>query len=210
MKRHAQQIGRDALTLAGAGTCDERQQDALHEHEAGGVVGRDACGEGWFGRIGLRKPAGLGARHEVVAAARPVRRRPVVAPSAGRSVDEARVVRRELFVAEAEFLHHAGAEIVHDHIGGGDQRPDRRDALRGFQVEGEAAFVAVESGVGEAHTVDKGPPAAAPVAGVGALDLDHIGPVVGENLGADRPLVNVTEVDDADAGEGRGGGHGEG
>jgi hypothetical protein len=40
--------------------------------------------------------------------------------------------RRELFVAEAEFLHHAGPEIVHDHIGGGDRRPDRGDALRGF------------------------------------------------------------------------------
>ena len=116
--------------------------------------------------------------------------------------------RRELFVAEAELLHHTGAEVVHDHIGGGDQRADRGDALRGFQVEREATFVPVQTSVGQAHTVNKGTPAAAPVPGVGPLDLDHVGAVVGENLGANRALVNVTEINDADAGERGRGGHG--
>ena len=40
----------------------------------------------------------------------------------------------------------------------------------------------------------------------GPFDLDDVGAEVGEELGGDRPLEDMAEVEDADAGEGFGGG----
>ena len=107
-----------------AGACEQRDQNARHEHQAGRVVSRHAGGKRRLSGIGLREPARLGARHEVMTTA--------VAPASGRGIDEAWVDCRELFVAKAEFFSHTRTEVVDARIGGGDRRPDRGDALRGF------------------------------------------------------------------------------
>ena len=39
VKRHTQKIGRDALTETGAGACEECNENALHEHESGRIIG---------------------------------------------------------------------------------------------------------------------------------------------------------------------------
>jgi hypothetical protein len=122
-------------------------------------------------------------------------------------VNQPRVPGRELLIAQAELFHHARAEIVDHDVRRGDQSLDRLPAARALHVDREAALVPVQPGERQAHAVNERPPAAAPVAGVGPLDFDHVGAVVGQQLGADRPLIDMAEIDDADAGEGGGGGH---
>ena len=59
--------------------------------------------------------------HLVVAGQR--RTRPVTLEAAGVAVDEARVDRPRLVVADPQPLGHAGAHVVVDDVGAGDQAP---------------------------------------------------------------------------------------
>jgi len=128
MKGDAQKARRDARAAARADAREQREQNALHEHQAGRIVGRHAGGKRRFRGIGLGEPAGLGSRHEVVTAPGAVSRGTVVAPASGRGIDEALVGRREVFIAESEFLYYPSTEIVHDDIGGGRFAEDREEA----------------------------------------------------------------------------------
>ena len=192
----------DLLALAAALALQQREQDALHHVHAGGVVGqRGGVGGHRMRRIGLpRHHAAHRLRQHVLAALVGVRAG--LAEAGADGVDDAWVERAAGVVAEAHAVHHAGAEVVDDDIGAGDQRLHRRHALGVAQVEGDAALVAVEAA--EDRVVDplrRREGRAAQVAGAGALDLDHVGAVVAEHLGADRAHHDLGEVDDADAGE---------
>ena len=56
--------------------------------------------------------------------------RPVLAPAGHAAVDEARVAREADVGAEAEPLHHAGAETLDEHVGALDQAQGGLDAAR--------------------------------------------------------------------------------
>ena len=55
-----------------------------------------------------------------------------LAPAGHAAIDQ---LLRAILRSEAQTLHHAGAEPLDQHIGGSDQRPRRRDAFGGFQVQ---------------------------------------------------------------------------
>ena len=89
-------------------------------------------------------------------------------------------------------------------------RSARRPVLLGLQVERDAPLVAVQA---REHRVVAavGVLADAParqVAGPGSLDLDDVGAVVAEHLGAARTHHHLGEVEDPDAAEGEGAGAG--
>jgi hypothetical protein len=60
-------------------------------------------------------------------------------------VDDARIERAAVLVAQSHALHHAGAEIVDDHVRAGDQRAHGLHVLGALEIERDAALVAVEA-----------------------------------------------------------------
>jgi hypothetical protein len=99
---------------------------------------------------------------------------------------------------EPQPRHHVGAEVLDHHVGAGDE-PARDVEVGGLlEVEHEGTLAAVPHGVG------RGVPARA----TGRIDADHVGAVVGELHGGERPGDVLAEVDDAQALEGSGSFHG--
>ena len=68
----------------------------------------------------------------------------LLAEAADRDVDDAGRDRADGGLVEAEPLDHAGPEVLHEHVGAGGQPLDDVGALRGLEVDGERALVAVE------------------------------------------------------------------
>jgi hypothetical protein len=109
----------------------------------------------------------------------------------------------QIIVTETKLLHHAGPEVVHDHIRLRHEIVHRLATLRVFHVDRHAPLVPVQAGKGQAHAMDKRPPAATPVARAGPLDLDHVGPVVRQDLGPNRTLIDVREIEYTDSAQRR-------
>ncbi len=154
---------------------------------------------------GQRHQAGLALGDLVVAG--PAALRSVVAEAGDREHHQARVAGLERLDAEAEPVEHAGAEVLHQHVGPVDQ--PEQDVLVGrvLEVEGDRLLVAVageEVGrldrLGVAH--EGRTPAAGVVPGAGRLDLDHPGAEVTEHHPGVRPGEGAGEVDDEDVLEG--------
>ena len=86
---------------------------------------------------------------------------------------------RERLVAEAEAIHHAGAEILDDDVGGGDQALERGAALRALEIERDRALAGVLGEERDAHValveLGIGAELAREIAGARHLDLDHVG-----------------------------------
>ncbi len=74
----------------------------------------------------------------------------------------------------------------------------QRAAVVGFEIDGEAALVAVESAE---ETGGEAGEAAGRIA-ADRLDLDHVGAEVGENEASARPHDGVAEFEHANAGKG--------
>ena len=98
--------------------------------------------------------------------------------------DDARIGCQQVGEGQVQAFKHAAAEIFQHHIGFCDQAQEQRPALGRFQVDAEAALVAV----GEAEEARAVPPvgarrAAVPgaeqVDGGAGLNLHHIGAEVG-------------------------------
>jgi hypothetical protein len=166
------------------------------------------------GRHHLLRPAiglGIQAHHaggrlgdEVVRAR--ARERAVLTEPGNAAVDQPRVQPLHRLVAEPQPGHHAGAEVLDQHVGAGDEFA--RDAAVGLvvQVERDAALAAVE---GQVHGARSFPQRgervlARVVAAVLALHLDDIGPQVGEVLRADRSGDDAAEIQHAQPVEGGG------
>src|SRR5437870_4943684 len=104
------------------------------------------------------------------------------------------------FRRSARFTH-AGAEVVHQHVGLAGQPVDRLAAERVAHVDGHAALVAVQApehdalpaGVLHVHPRE--------VAGAGPLDLDDVGAEIAQHLRRARSHLDLREVEDHDARE---------
>ena len=104
-------------------------------------------------------------------------------------------------LVEAEPLDHAGAEVLHEHVGAGGEPPDDVGALRSLEVDGERALVAVEVEERGGEAVAAVAVGARVVARARLLDLDDVGALVGQDHGGPGARQHRGEVDDADAGE---------
>ena len=125
-----------------------------------------------------------------------------VVPEAGdRQHHQPRVALQQRLDAEAEPLEHAGAEVLHEHVGPVDQ-PQQHVAVAAvgvLEVERDRLLVAV--GRQEVRRLarlahERRPPAAGVVAVAGRLDLDHPGAEVAEHLGRVRSGQGAGQVDD--------------
>src|SRR5260221_7500886 len=100
-------------------------------------------------------------------------------------MEEARVELAQLVEAEAEPLHGAGAEILHQHVGLRDQLGKDYAADRALDVNRERTLAAIgrDEQRGElAALVDGGAAAASDVA-TDRLDLEHVGALVCQKHG---------------------------
>ena len=127
--------------------------------------------------------------HQVIEA-RPVGAR--TGPPIGGEVgaDDLRVVGLEVIVGKAELPRHVAAQVRRHRVRRPDQVVEHRLALGAGEVQGQALFVAVvrmiELGILGREEVR--PHVARHVAAVvGVLDLDHLGPLVAQEHGAERP-----------------------
>src|SRR3954465_986353 len=120
-----------------------------------------------------------------------------------RRVDQPRVELVEVLPGEAEAIHHAGAEVLHDDVGLVDQLAEDLLALVRLHVEGERPLVAVQHReVERVHVGQVAQLAAGDVPAAGLLDLDDVGSHPGQELRADRAGLHVRHVKDADTLEG--------
>ena len=106
--------------------------------------------------------------------------------------DDVRPELAQALVVETPVAHDPRAEVVDDHVAGGRQALGEIDAARIAHVEDEAPLAAIQ--------IAEEPAAAlAEVERHRALDLDHLGAVVGEDARGDRAGDDVGEVEDANA-----------
>src|SRR4029079_17783681 len=119
------------------------------------------------------------------------------------AVDEARVDAAQVVVAELLAIHHAGPEVLDEHVGVAHQAWSELPPARLADVDANAALVAVQTlkiepaDMGRQATGAVGVPDA--VTASGLLHLDHIGAHVAEQRRAPWPRGLMGHVDDADA-----------
>src|SRR5262249_10743156 len=115
-----------------------------------------------------------------------------------------RVDVSQLRIRDAELHRQVAAQVVEHGVAALDELAEDLLALRVFQIEAEAALVAVERlvEVAVAGREELRSDRAADVAAVvKILDLDDLGAEVGEVLGAERPRPILLDRDDPDAGK---------
>src|SRR3954453_1867675 len=149
----------------------------------------------------LRHQAGIGLQHRVHR--RALGERPALAEARDRDIEDPRLARRDLLIVEAEAMDDLGAEALEEDVGALQQPPHDLLAGVGLEVDGETALSQIAddregrmAGVADAQR-------ARPVAVAQALDLDHVGAVLGEQHGAVRSGDPLAEIDDLEAREGR-------
>ena len=195
----------DELALAGAVALAQRDEDPDRGHQ------RPAAEVGDLARGLHRRPVALAGQAEqpdepevvhVVAGAVAVG---AVLPVAGdRAVDEPGVLLAQPLVADAEAVHHAGAEALHQHVGLAHEPQQHLAPLLALEVEADRALVAVEreeqrgAGALLGALVARRRPAHV-VAEPRVLDLEHVGAEVGEQARAEAARQQPREVEHADA-----------
>ena len=109
----------------------------------------------------------------------------------------------KLFIGESKPGHDAGPKAFDQNVGPLGEGLQQASAARGFQVQGDATLVAVEVekqaavfGVGQVFKEGADAPGA--VSDTGPFDLNDVGSVVGEELGAVWPCHVVSKVEDFD------------
>src|SRR6185295_11851572 len=124
-----------------------------------------------------------------------------VTEAADRYVDDFRRRGTDGRLVQPHALDNARPEVLDEHVGAVDEPHQHRLPARVLQVEGNRALVPVVVEIVRRH-------AAAPVGDVAgevaleALDLDDVGPLVGEEHGGRRAGDDAGQVDDADAVQG--------
>ncbi|MNR19231.1 hypothetical protein D3C85_1360110 [compost metagenome] len=111
-------------------------------------------------------------------------------------VDQLRVDRLQRFIAQAQPIHHARAELLQDDVVVTHQLLDQLHRLRPFQVQGDAALVAVEVGVAGGLAAVVGRQDTHQVGTAGGFHPQHLGAHVGQQQRGERPRQQGGEVED--------------
>ena len=113
-----------------------------------------------------------------------------------RGHDHLRIDAVDLFPGKAHAVEHAGAEVLHQHVAGLDQRGEDFLALGVLGVERDRTLVVVQHGEIQAvHVRNVLQLPARDVADAGTLDLDHVGAEPGQQLRAGRARLDVGEIE---------------
>ena len=209
-----EQGGVDMLAQAGAVAFLQRGQDADGGVQAGEDVGQRhahllRAGAGFvIGHAGDAHQPAHGLDQEVVAGARGVGA--ALAEASDGAVDQARVDGVEAGVVQAVLLQAAGLEVFQHDVGFGRELLQLLLAFGAGHVDGDGALVAV--GAEKVGRFARGlavrilqvgrAPGTGVVAVAGALDLDHIGAQIAQNLAGPGAGQHAGEIEHADAGQG--------
>ena len=204
----------DVLAAARPRATRQRGEDGRRRVHAGHQVGG---GDAHLLRAAARQVVALaGDAHEaaralgdqVVAGARGVR--PGLAEARDRAIDQARIDRARRSVVEAVFREAADLVVLDQDVGAAGEPADEALAGRGRQVEGDRALRPVGreeiGGVGRlraCRVAQEGrPPGTGVVAAARALDLDHVGAEIGQQLRGPRPGQDAAQIEHLEAGQG--------
>ena len=203
----------DVLALAGGAGVQQGGEDGVGRVQAGEQVDHGDPDLHRFGPGGAVRLAGdrhqpaHGLDHVVIAGLG--RARAGLAEAGDGAVDQPRVDRRQAGVVEAVLLQPADLEVLDHHVAVGGEAAHGGGPLGRGDVQRHGLLAAVgaqEIGGVAGAPVGAGGEGRAPLAGVVAgprpLDLDHLGPEVGEGLGRPRSGEDAGQVEDAYAGEG--------
>ena len=97
-------------------------------------------------------------------------------------------------------LHGATAQVVDHDVGAGDEAIEPGTGLWVFGVDGERPLASVDGQEEGGLAVDERPEPPSQVTGR-RLDLDHLGPQVGQQHPGVRNGDEIAELDDADPGQ---------
>ncbi|MGY4426754.1 hypothetical protein ACVWY2_009203 [Bradyrhizobium sp. JR6.1] len=129
---------------------------------------------------------------------RQFRRRAGLAVAGDRAEDQLRIDVADRGIVELEPAHHAGAEILHQHVGGRDQPAHGFDAGRRLQVEHEAVLADIELAERRRAMVAHRRSRPHRLA-LGGFDLDHLRAHVGEHPRAMRSGDRGRKIEHAKA-----------
>ncbi len=127
---------------------------------------------------------------------RPAACAPIARNGAG---DEPWIHRLQRVVVQSQFLHDSGPEAFQQHIGLPRQLPQDILSFLGLEVQRQGAFVPVQDHVEAAVASELGRPPTDVVAELGVFDLDHVGPEVGEQHGAEGAREESGQIEYGDA-----------
>ena len=192
----------DVLALAGLLPVPQGSQRADGGVQAGEVVADPRRRlHGAAIRIAVeRHPTGERLRSRVVAGT--LTQRPVLTPSGDRHEHDVSLHRPAVLVADAPGIERAGAEVLHDHVGGGDEVEEEPPSRCDVHVDRHGALVAVGRlvDVTEARARQIGWEQAGDLARRG-LHLDDVSAEVGQHAARHRTRPARREVDHPDAGQ---------
>ena len=169
------------LPAAAAGPRVQGRGNGLAGVEGADLVGRVLVQE--RGRPAVRiglvgGEAGVGLDRCVVGTAVAVRALGSVAGDG--AVHDVGVRGPNRLVAQVEPVDDPGAEVLDDHVCIRGEGHDDLAALVGAEVDGDAALPPVARQVEGAHPLDGNTYPTGDVTDPGALDLDHVGPLIGQ------------------------------
>ncbi|CAM2153002.1 hypothetical protein PT2222_20033 [Paraburkholderia tropica] len=188
----------DMAAAPGFAALDQRRENVRVRVHAGGDIGDRATGfRGFVGRAGNRQKARLALDQQVVGLL--VAIRTVAAIARDIADDQTRITLAQRVVAEAEPLRRAGREVLHEHVGVGEQRVHDLQRFSALHVEREAFLRTVGPDEMRGETVHALVVAAREIAHAGTLDLDDARAQIRELARAERRRDCVLERDDLDA-----------
>ncbi len=126
------------------------------------------------------------------------RQRPLgagLAVTGDRAIDYSRVDRAHRFVVEPETVHDSRAELLHQHVGTRQERPQPRPAFIGLEIEGDRLLAAVEQREVDAVPTPSGLVSAHLLATVGPFDLDDLSARLGQDQARHRPRQQSREIE---------------
>ena len=184
--------------FAGAAALQQGRQDGVRRHMAAGLVGGNRGQVAGLAALALHQVRQ--ARHALDHIV--IRRPPGIGPGQKAQqigIDQLGLALAQRFGRNAQRRQFLRAHAVHEHIGAVHQ--GQECLLRGglLQVQHHALLVAV--GAHEHRRHARLVPRAGVAGGIalGRLDLDHLGPVVGQHLAGQRPKNHARQVEHTDA-----------
>lgn len=120
---------------------------------------------------------------------------PALPVTRDRHIDQPWVDRLERGIADAQLVHHTGAKLFEHDVVLTDQALDHLDRLGAFEIEGDAALVAVEVGVAGGGAAVVRRQHADQIHTRGRLHPQHLGAHIGQQQRGERPRQQGGEIE---------------
>ena len=192
-----QHLELDVLAATRTGPYVQRGEHRFHDHRAGGEIEMGVVPEQLTVPTRLavdRGPAAERLQQRIDAGLGGHRTHPTVCRR--RHVDDVGTSLRHLGVAQAELLHRTGSHVLNEHVTGRGQLECPAAVVVALEVEQDAALVGVCRQVQHPDAGDLGRDVMGQLR-FGALDVQHVGAELAEQLGRPRADRCQGQVEDA-------------